>query len=73
MKRQYAAIGLLLASCAMLASLVLTSFVSYAPSVSITLVQNAYIHSILWHTAISGVLQAAAIWLCFRIFTPYEP
>lgn len=58
--REYIAIALLLASCVTLGSLVLNSFVSYAPSVGATLIQNDYIESILWHAGISIALQIIA-------------
>ncbi|MBL9156650.1 MAG: hypothetical protein JNJ70_04240 [Verrucomicrobiales bacterium] len=60
MKREYIAAAFLFASFITLGSLVLNSFVTYAPSVSATLIQNAYIESILWHAGISVALQLIA-------------
>lgn len=65
MKREYIAPALLFASCVTLGSLVLNSFVTYTPSVGATIIQNAYIESILWHAGISTVLQITASILYF--------
>lgn len=65
MKREYIAAALLFASCVALGSLVVNSFVTYAPTVSATKIQNAYIESILWHAGISTGLQIIAGILCF--------
>lgn len=68
MKRENIAAALLFASCITLVSLVLNSFVTYAPSVRATLVQNIYIESILWHAGISTALQIIAGILYFTAF-----
>jgi hypothetical protein len=60
MKRNRVALLLLVASCLVLGSLVLGSFVTYAPSVRATRIQNIYIQRILWHSGISAALQLFA-------------
>jgi hypothetical protein len=73
MKRNHIAAALLIASCLVLGSLVLNSFVSYAPSVTKTQIQNFYIESILWHCAVSAALQVVGILLLLACRNPPNP
>ena len=73
MKRNRIAILLLVASCLLLASLVLGSFVTYAPSVKATRIQNIYIGRILWHCGISVALQLLGAALLMGPRKPQSP
>jgi hypothetical protein len=73
MNRKSIAVLFQVASCLVLGSLVLGSFVSYTPSVPATRIQNIYIGRILWHCGISVALQlfGAALFMGHR--NPQSP
>ena len=61
MRAKSLAVGLLIASILVTVVLIVGSYVTYAPSVSATDMQNSYIRRTTTHGSLAIVLQAAAL------------
>jgi hypothetical protein len=61
MKGKYIAAACIIVSLALLLTMIVGSFVTYAPSVSATDIQNRYITRVVWFGGASCVFQAAAL------------